>query len=332
MGVKLKDLVPGKEVTLKDLSGKLIAVDAFNWIYQFLTTIRLSNGSYLTDSEGNITSHLNGLFYRSMNLLAENITPWFVFDGTAPKFKKPTNIERHKAKEEAKVRAKNAVTEEERVMYLRRTTEINDYIISSAKELLVAMGIPILQAPAEGEAQAARLNSDGLVYGVASQDYDTLLFGANRFIRNLNVTNKRKIIRKGITSIVLPEIIESKAYEATLGINREQLVLIAMLIGTDYNTGVMGIGPKKALSIVKKESKAEILKKYAFGSEHATEEIFDYFMNPNAIEIRDKPALRGINRDTLIDFLCNRHSFEAARINAYLDKMNKTEGSLFDYG
>ena len=105
MGVKLKELVHGREVTLKDLSGKLIAVDAFNWIYQFLTTIRLSDGAYLTDKRGNITSHLNGLFYRSMNLLAENVRPWFVFDGPAPKFKKSTNMERHKAKEEAKVRA-----------------------------------------------------------------------------------------------------------------------------------------------------------------------------------------------------------------------------------
>ena len=217
-------------------------------------------------------------------------------------------------------------------MYLRRAAEINDYIISSSKELLVAMGIPVLQAPAEGEAQAARLNSDGLVYGVASQDYDTLLFGANRFIRNLNTTNKRKVIRKGISSTILPEMIESKTCETALGINREQLVLIAMLVGTDYNEGVMGIGPKKALALVKKESKQEILKKYDFGSEHATEEIFDYFMDPNVKEITDKPAIQSINKDKLIDFLCSKHSFEEVRINAYLGKMNKAEGSLFDYG
>lgn len=332
MGVKLKEIVHGHEIGLKDLGGKAIAVDAFNWIYQFLTTIRLADGSYLTDREGNITTHLNGLFYRSMNLLSNNVHPWFVFDGPAPKFKKATNIERAKAREEAKVLAEQAKTEEEKAMYLRRAVKIDDYIISSSKELLKLMGIPVLQAPAEGEAQAAELNSKGLVYGVASQDYDTILFGANRLIRNLNITNKRKIPNKGITSAVLPEIIESKAYQEALGINREQLILIALFVGTDYNGGVKGIGPKKALSIVKKESKENILKSYDFGSEYDINEIFDYFIHPNVSQTAIRENKMDIQRDKLIDFLCAKHSFAEDRIKTYLDKAKKEETSLFDYG
>lgn len=332
MGVKLKDLVHGKEIKLGDLAGKTIAIDAFNWIYQFLTTIRLADGSYLTDREGNITSHLNGLFYRSMNLIGNNIRPWFIFDGSAPKFKKATNLERARIREEAKILAENAKTEEEKAMYLRRAVKINDYVISSSKELLELMGIPVLQAPAEGEAQAARLNADGLVYGVASQDYDTLLFGASKLIRNLNITNKRKVQNKGISVTVTPEIIESKDYVGNLGVTREQLILIALFVGTDYNEGVKGIGPKKALAIVKKESKEEILRKYDFGSEYEINEVFDYFINPNALEVKEKAAQAGFDKDKLIEFMSSKHSFDADRISSYLEKFSRHDVSLFNYG
>lgn len=331
MGVKLKDIVHGKEIGLSDLSGKMIAVDAFNWIYQFLTTIRLADGAYLTDRQGKVTSHLNGLFYRSMNLLSGNIRPWFIFDGPPPKFKKSTNAERNKIREEAKALAARAKTEEERAMYLKRAVRIDDYIISSSKELLTMMGIPTMQAPAEGEAQAARLNADGAVYGVASQDYDTLLFGANRLIRNLSISNKKKIANKGISSMVLPEIIESKAYKEGLGISREQLILIALFVGTDYNEGVKGIGPKKALQLVKKERKEKLLGGYDFGSEYDIKEIFDYFMSP---QVQGTEPQKGVTfqKEKLVEFLCAEHSFDEMRIRSYIDKVKTNERSLFDYG
>jgi flap endonuclease-1 len=330
MGVKLKELFSGRETNLGDLSGKTIAVDAFNWIYQFLTTIRLADGSYLVDREGNITTHLNGLFYRCMNLLSNKIRPSFVFDGPPPKFKKTTNLERSRAREEAKRLAEAAKTGEERAMYLKRAVKVDDYIINSSKELLTLIGIPVIQAPAEGEAQAARMNSAGLVYGVASQDYDTLLFGANRLIRNLNVTNKKKVANKGILATVLPEIIESKTYKESLGISREQLILIALFVGTDYNDGVKGIGPKKALAIVKKESVEKLLASYDFGSDYEIKEIFDYFLNPK-VEETVKTQESSIQTEKLIDFLCSKHSFDEERVRSYLSKIKTDEKSLFDY-
>jgi flap endonuclease-1 len=329
MGVKLKDLAIGREIKLKDLSGKTIAVDAFNWIYQFLTTIRLADGSYLTDRSGDITSHLNGLFYRTMNLLTNDVTPIFVFDGSAPKFKKATNIERARIREEAKKRAEEAKTEEERAMYMKRAVTINDKIISSSKELLSLMGINVIQAPAEGEAEAAHINSNGSAYGVASQDYDALLFGANKLIRNLNITNRRKLPSKGISTEVPPEVIDKKAYE-DLGIDREKLVLIALFIGTDYNRGVKGIGPKKALAIVKKEKKEAIFNSYDFGCDYSINEVFDYFMHPNVTDTETAIPLH-MDKGKLIDFLCDRHSFSKERMESYLDKINKEE-SLLKYG
>ena len=317
---------------MKELAGRSLAIDAFNWIYQFLTTIRLADGSYLTDKEGNITTHLNGLFYRSLNLLSNNITPIFVFDGRAPKFKKATAMEREEAKMEAEKLAESAATREERLMYMRRTVRIDNYIVDSSKELLTAMGIPFFQAPAEGEAQAARINADGLVYGAASQDYDTLLFGAGRLIRNLNITNRKKVTGKGITTAVMPEIIESGDYVKTLGISREQLVVLSLLVGTDYNRGVNGIGPKKALSLVKKESTDKIMGSYDFGCDYSIREVYEYFLNPNVSEMHDEVRLKRLERENLIDFMCTKHGFDLQRISSAVDKIKKDEASLFDYG
>ncbi len=194
---------------MQDLGGKIIAVDAFNWIFQFLTTIRLADGSFLTDKNGKVTTHLNGIFYRTINLLTNNITPCFVFDGEPPKFKKETVKQRKEVKEEAIKMAESAKTEEERAMYLRRATSIDDYIIESSKKLLYLMGVPYIQAPAEGEAQAASIVKSGLAYAVASQDYDTLLFGGIRLVRNLNIANKRKLPGRNIKVNVYPEFIDS---------------------------------------------------------------------------------------------------------------------------
>ncbi len=328
MGVKLKSIMPTRPIELKDLAGKSISIDAFNWIYQFLTTIRLADGSLLTDRKGNVTTHLNGLFYRSINLLENNITPFFVFDGPAPKFKKETLKERQEAKQEAVRLAATAKTPEEKNMYLRRSAAINDYIIDSSKDLLDLMGIPYLQAPAEGEAQAAKINRDGLVYAVASQDYDTLLFGANRLVRNLNISNRKKVAGKGISANVSPELIETK----DVGLSREQMILISLFVGTDYNEGVKGIGPKKALDIAKSKSAEEILGAYDFGSSYDIKEVYQYFLEPKVVESREKPELKSIDKERLMAFLCTEHSFDEQRMKAALERINRQDNVLSRYG
>ncbi len=331
MGVKLQGLASPRKINVNDLSGRVIAIDAFNWIYQFLTTIRLADGSPLSDKNGKVTSHLNGIFYRSMNLLSANVVPWFIFDGSYPKFKQNTNLERQKAKEHAAKLAEEAETEEERAMYLKRTVKVDDYIISSSKELLSLLGIPIYQAPAEGEAQAAGLNKDNIAYAVASQDYDTILFGGERIVRNLSITNKKKLAGKGVTVTVSPEMIESRNIFSSLNINREQLITLALLIGTDYNSGVKGIGPKKGLALVKKDPVEKILKSYDFDAEYPISEIFEYFMNPVVDKVSEKPVIKSVSKDKLIGFMCDDHSFGSDRILSYLEKINKPDNLLTDY-
>ncbi len=332
MGVKLKELFESNSIKLSELSGKAIAVDAFNWIFQFLTTIRLADGSYLTDSKGRVTTHLNGLFYRSISLLENRIKPVFVFDGKAPKFKKETLLEREKTKEEAMEKMEHAATPEEKAMYMRRLSRIDDYIIDSSKELLLYLGIPYVQAPAEGEAQAARLNQQGKVFAAASQDYDTILFGAKKVVRNLNITNKRKINGKGITTSVSPEIIDSISNLSRLGITREQLITLSLFVGTDYNKGVEGIGPKKALKLVKDKSRDEIFSAYDFRSDYDIKEIYEYFVSPNTVEIDKDLNPNRIEKEKLIKFLCEEHSFSEERVKQYIDKVKTEDNSLSLYG
>ncbi len=332
MGVKLNTLVKGTPLQMKDLGGRTIAIDAFNWIFQFLTTIRLADGSYLTDKQGRITTHLNGLFYRSLSLLTNKITPVYVFDGKAPKFKKKTLEERHRIKSEAMELSKTAKTIEEKTMYLRRTAEIDSYIIDSSIELLNLMGIRTIKAPAEGEAQAARLNANGLVYAVASQDYDTILFGANRIVRNLNITNRKKVTGKGISTTVSPELIEAKKFFSETGLDREKAILIAMMVGTDYNKGVMGIGPKKALKIVKEETREQILSKYDFRTENDVNEVYNYFISPNVVDYKELSNQLNLDKEKVLRFLCDEHGFDRERMSQSLEKIDTKSSSLLQYG
>ncbi len=332
MGVKLNGLFEGRSIKMQDLTGRMIAVDAFNWIFQFLTTIRLADGSYLTDSKGRITTHLNGIFYRGAAMLENRITPVFVFDGKAPRFKKETLKEREKIKEDARIKAENASTDEEKAMYMRRLSKIDDYIVDSSKELLGYMGIPFVQAPAEGEAQAAFMSGKGLVFAAASQDYDTLLFGAKRVVRNLNITNRKKISRKGITMQISPEIIEADYNLKKLGIDREKLILLSLFTGTDYNKGVEGIGPKKALKLVKEESTEKLLKSYDFNSVYDINEVFDYFIKPDTVEVETALTLNKIQKNKLVDFLCNEHGFSEERIKQSIEKLKREDNSLAFYG
>ncbi len=332
MGVKLNGLFESRKIKIAELSGKIIAVDAFNWIFQFLTTIRMADGSYLTDSKGRVTTHLNGLFYRSVSLLENRIKPVFVFDGKAPKFKKETLLEREKTKEEAMEKMEHAATQEEKAMYMRRLAKIDDYIIDSSKELLGYLGIPCIQAPAEGEAQAAVLSRQGKVFAAASQDYDTLLFGAKRVVRNLNLTNKKKISGKGIVTAVSPELIDANYNLNRLGINREQLILLSLFVGTDYNKGVEGIGAKKALKLVKEKNRNELFDTYDFRADYDIKEIYDYFVSPNTVEVDSDLSTNKPERDKLIRFLCDEHSFSRERVDQYLEKLKTEDNSLSLYG
>src|SRR3989344_1739900 len=255
MGLQIGEIITKKEIIFKDLKGKTIAIDAFNAIYQFLTSIRQPDGTPLMDSQGRITSHLSGLFYRTVSLLAEGIKLIYVFDGEYHPLKGKTHEKRQEAKDAAKAKYETAVEEKDLEgmgKYAKGFSRLDKEMIEESKELLEALGIAVMQAPGEGEMQCAELVNSGEAWAVASQDYDSIAVGGKRLIQNLTLSRKRKTASGSV--YISPEIIEYDKVLNELGINGDQLISMAVLVGTDFNPGgIKGIGPKKALALVKEK-------------------------------------------------------------------------------
>ncbi|AAY80148.1 XPG/RAD25 related endonuclease [Sulfolobus acidocaldarius DSM 639] len=313
------------------MKGKKISIDAYNTIYQFLAAIRQPDGTPLIDSKGRITSHLNGLFYRTISIIESGIIPIFVFDGKPPE-KKSEEIERRKrAKEEAEKKLEKAKLEgeyREIRKYAQAAVRLSNEMVEESKKLLDAMGIPVVQAPGEGEAEAAYINSIDLSWAAASQDYDSLLFGAKRLVRNITISGKRKLPNKDVYVEIKPELIELESLLKKLGINREQLIDIAILIGTDYNPdGVKGIGVKTALRIIKKYNnienaieKGEIqLSKINFD----IREIRKLFITPEVKKPTERLELAECNEREIIELLVKNHDFNEDRVNNGIERLKK---------
>ncbi len=326
MGVAIGDLVPKKTVELEALATKTIALDAYNALYQFLSAIRQPDGTPLMDRKGRITSHLSGLFYRTINLLEHDIRPVYVFDGKPPELKHRTLEKRKEAREKAKQKWEEAIREgnlEEARTYAQEAARLTQDMVEDAKKLLTAMGIPWVQAPSEGEAQAAHMAAKGDVWAAGSQDYDSLLFGAPRLARNLTIVGRRKLPRKNVYVEIKPELIELEETLRTLGIDRRKLIWIGILIGTDFNEKVPGIGPKRALALVKEyDSFDEILKALGYQPEWDWREIEQLFLNPPVTDdysIRFKKP----DRDAVMKILVEEHDFSPERVERALDRLEK---------
>lgn len=341
MAVELGKLVAEVKETieLKQISNTVIAVDAFNTIYQFLTIIRQPDGSPLVDSRNRVTSHLSGILYRTINLLEYNITPVYVFDGIPPVLKRRTLEARANRRREAQAeweKAKAAGQIEEARMHAVASTKINEEVVNSAKELLEYMGIPYIQAPSEGEAQAARMVREGLVYASASQDYDSFLFGADIVLRNLTISGRRKLPKKNIYIEVKPERTALKDLLTHFGINREQLILLGILMGTDFNTGIEKVGPKTALKIVKEYKTLEKVVAYAKSKYNAEfdsdpKEVEALFNDPDTKEIPRRDFEARISnakpdKDRIIKFMCAEHDFSQERVEKVAERLLELRG------
>lgn len=328
LGVQLGDLVVKKrEVELQGLKGKTVAIDAMNSLYQFLAIIRQRDGELLKDSKGRITSHLSGLFYRTSNLVELGIRPVYVFDGEPPKLKFQTVEERRALRAEAAEQwaaALEAGELKEAKKFAQRAGQLTDEMIEDSKKLLSYMGIAWVQAPSEGEAQAAYLVQRGDAWAAASQDFDSLLFGAPVLVRNLAITGRRKLPGKDVYVEVLPEVIELQPLLKELGISREQLVDVGILVGTDYNLGIKGVGPKKALELVKKHGSIEQIMRTELGEKFEVNplEVKQIFLKPK-VSSRYKLEWREPQPERIKEFLCEEHDFSEARVQTGIDRLTK---------
>lgn len=321
MGVKLGPLLRqfGEEVGISYLEGKKLAIDSYPTIYQILATVRDRKGRPLRDSEGRVTSHLVGLFNRSAKMLSKGLRPVFVFDGPPHKLKKEEIEKREKKRKEAKEKYNKALVEgkiEKAKKFAQQSIRVEENIEKSAKELLKFMGIPVIEAPHDAEAQAAHLVEKGKCFGVASPDYDAFLFKSPIVLRGLRMT-------KGVK----PKLFKLKKILSELEISHSQLLHIALLLGTDFNPGgVEGVGQKTALTLVKKDKELEkILSKKDVEwdpSFPSPQKIKQYFQKPPVKE-NVKIQFDEINEEALMDFLVRKRDFSKERVERRLKEIRE---------
>ncbi len=331
MGVDIGSLFEKEKISYKDLHGRIIAIDAHNVLHQFLSIIRGRDGSPLKDSEGRITSHLSGILYRTSNLIEARIKPVFIFDGEPDILKEKTILDRKRRKIKAEKEYKEALEKGDLAKArskAQQTSKVTEEIIEQSMELLKALGIPYMRAPSEGESQASYMVKKNDVYAVGSQDFDCLLLGAPVLVRNLTSSSRRKLPGKKSYVKIHPEIIRLKPNLEKLGISHRQLVDMGILIGTDFNEGIKGIGPKKSLKLIKNNGNAEnALAK--IGSDDAPtfdeiKEIRKLFLKP---KVTDDYSLewKEANEDKVIEILCDKHQFSEKRIKSTLEKFENME-------
>ena len=323
MGVDLGDLLERKRIEIKDLSGRWVAVDAFNTLYQFLSIIRQKDGTPLMDRQGRVTSHLSGLLYRTANLLEAGVKLAFVFDGEPPSFKTETLAGRTEIREKATAAWQEAVaTGQEGFKYAQAASRINSEILEDGRRLILSLGLPVIAAPSEGEAQAAYMARKKDVNHVASQDYDSLLFGAPQVVRNLAITGKRKLPKKNIYVEVEPETISLEEELERLGISHRQLVEIGIMCGTDYNAGLDRIGPKTALKLIREKGDLETILADREEKIDNLEEIRELFLHP-AVTDDYEIKMKKPRTDDVISFLVEERDFDRERVEKTAKKIEE---------
>ncbi|WP_455369737.1 flap endonuclease-1 [[Eubacterium] cellulosolvens] len=339
MGVDFGGLIEKRKITIEDLQGKSLIVDGYNALYQFLAIIRGKMGEPLTDRNGRITSHLSGLFYRTANMMERGIRLSYVFDGQPPAMKEIEIKHRMKIKEDAIIQYDDAIKRgalDEAKKFAQMTSKLKDDMVEDAKTLLNLMGIPWIQAPSEGEAQASHVVRKNDSWAVVSQDYDSFLFGAPRLVRNLTITGRRKLPGKSFYMQIEPEIVELKKIIDDLKLNRAQLIDLAILLGTDYNPGgIKGVGPKTALKLMREHgdlSKAVDTIKVSSNIDDLLK-IRELFLNP---KVTDDYELKWRKPDpeAIMTFLVNDRDFSELRVRSAIERVSrgweKSSGATLD--
>lgn len=326
MGLDLKALTTREKTSLESFSSKVVAIDAYNAIYQFLAIIRGPDGLHLSDAEGRVTSHISGLFYRNINFLTLGIKPVYVFDGKPPTLKAAEIERRRQIKKEATIKYEKAISEgnlEDARKFAQQTTAMKDGMVQDSKKILKLFGIPYIEAPSEGEATAAQMTKTGVAYASASQDFDSILFGAKRLVRNFTNSGRRKIPNRNTYIEIEPEIIYSDKVLEELGVTKEQLVDIGILIGTDFNPdGFDKVGPKTALKYIKQYSRLEDIPNIQEQLNKIDyEQIRKIFLEPEITDVKEV-TFGKIDYDGLESYLKER-SFSEERIQSSLNRLRK---------
>lgn len=313
-----------REHDIKNYNGRIIAVDASMFLYQFLVAVRSEGpGGSLTNSAGEVTSHLIGMFYRTIRMRENGLKPVYVFDGKPPTMKSDELKKRKAAREKAKMQMEEAKKEDdqERIVQMeRRLTKVTPKHVAQTKRLMKCMGIPTLTASCEAEATCAELNKKGLVYGVATEDMDTLCFGAPRLLRGLHYSASRK---QPVREFIFEKCLEG------LELTYEEFVDLCILCKCDYTTSIRGVGPKGALKGIKQHKNIENFIKSLSGK-YTVPENFNYvgaremFHNADVTDVSEvKLKWEKPDEDGLIQFLCTESEFSIDRVRKGIERLKK---------
>ncbi len=327
LGVNLTPIMVKQVLRLEDLRGKSFAVDANNFLYQFLSLIRTQDGTPLKDSSGRITSHLAGLMFRATRLMHDyGMDLVFVFDGKPPKLKEQEILKRRELREKATLEWEKALRMGDYATAFSKavmTSRLTKPLIDDAKQLLEFLGIPYIQAPSEAEAQTAYMNVRGDVWASSSKDYDSLLFGTPRLLRYLTISGTEFLPSKGVARPLKPELIDLKRLLSHHEITQKQLIDLAILIGTDFNDGIRGIGPKTALQLLKKHSRIEELpSNVRMKVSERYEDVRKIFLEP---DVTSNYALQygNLREEELYSFLCDQREFSKKRVETVVQRMKR---------
>jgi flap endonuclease-1 len=325
MGVMLTPILKREQTSLKALKATSFAIDASIEIHQFLALVRKQDGSLFTDSEGRVTSHLIGLLARTSRLIADfDMKPVFIFDGRPNSLKRRTIEMRRDARKKAEVEYVEAVSKKDYAKAWSKavmTGRVTGSVLDDSKRLLTLMGIPWLEALEDAEAQASYMAARGDVWAVGSKDYDCLLYGAPILARYLTLTGREWLPAQQRSRPLIPELIKLAENLAILRITREQLVDLAILVGTDFNHGVKGIGPKKALKLVRDYGSIEHMPQ-DIRSEltEDLDQVRQVFLNPRVLEnyvLKRSPP----DRDGLVKFLSEERDFNKQRVERLIGRL-----------
>jgi len=325
LGVVLTPILKREQTTLKALTGRSFAIDASIEIHRFLALVRKPDGTLFTDKSGNVTSHLIGLLSWTSRLLTDySMQPIFVFDGPPNALKRKTLDARRQARQKAETQYSQAISRGDISTAWSKavmTGRVTRSVLDDAKQLLSLMGVPWLDAVDDAEAQASFMASKGVVWAVGSKDYDSLLYGAPILARYLSIAGQEFLPSQHRMRRLIPELISLADNLRALGITREQLVDLAILVGTDFNEGVEGFGPKKALALIRKfESLENVPEPVKTKLPSGLTDVRNTFLHPRVRESFDIRH-RAPDQAGLVKFLVKDRAFSEDRVLKNAEKL-----------
>lgn len=303
-----------KKLDNVNFKGTLIAIDVSILLYQVIISIR-NSGADMINNQGEITSHILGLFNKTIHLLKMNIIPIYVFDGKPPELKSKIINSRRDVKQRAYEKLLEDITDEEKIKYFKRSVSISRKQINECMELLDIMGIPYMEAPEEADSQCAELVKCGIADGVLTEDMDIMTFGANKIYRNLTSYNKDNMV------ICMNDVL------SVLKINYEEFVELCILFGCDYGEKIRDVAPEKIYEYYIQHKNIPDTLAHMKSNNIKLPDLSDfnvykqYFMHPPVTKI-NKVSLKKCDYNKLENLLVTKYGLVKVKIQQKLTFLN----------